>query len=133
MTARLDLAMQLDEWCQNLDRSMQILQHFDSIVWPLETLDSMRWSIILSIHYYFNFLLVNAPVLTIALAESQPNWPLNAPASTLQDPTKHVLRSDFEVAKKLQSLIHGVHSFGGPFIDSNAIWFLCNYSSTCHC
>lgn len=133
MTARLDLAMQLDEWCQNLDRSMQILQHFDSIVWPSETLDSMRWSIILSIHYYFNFLLVNAPVLTIALAESQPNWPLDAPASTLQDATKHVLRSDFEVAKKLQSLIHGVHSFGGPFIDSNAIWFLCNYSSTCHC
>ncbi|KAL2292562.1 hypothetical protein FJTKL_09510 [Diaporthe vaccinii] len=129
MTARLDLAMQLDEWCQNLGHSMQVLQHFNTIVWSPETLDLMRWSIILSIHYYFNSLLINAPILTIALAETQKHWPLDAPSSMLQDATKHVLRSDFDAAKKLQTLIHGLHSFGGPFIHSNAVWFLCNYST----
>lgn len=133
MTARLDLAMQLDEWFQNLGDSTQVLQHFNTIAWSPETLDSMRWSVILSIHYYFNFLLINAPILTIALAETQKPWPLDAPSSTLQGATKHVLRSDFEAAKKLQTLIQGLHSFGGPFIDSNAIWFLCNYSSMCRC
>lgn len=121
--------MQLDEWCQNLGHSIQVLQHFNTIVWSSETLDSMRWSIILSIHYYFNSLLINAPILTIALTETQKHWPSDAPSSTLQDATKHVLRSDFEAAKKLQSLIHGLHSFGGSFIHSNAVWFLCNYSS----
>lgn len=133
LTARLDLAMQLDEWCQNLDHSMQVLQHFNTTAWSPETLESMRWSIILSIHHYFSFLLINAPVLKMGLAEIQKQWPSDAPSSTLQDATKDVLRSDFEGAKKLQTLIHGLHSFGGPFINSNAIWFLCNYSSMCHC
>lgn len=132
MTARLDLAMRLDEWCQNLGHSMQVLQEFNTIVWSLETLHSMRWSIILSIHYYFNFLLINAPILTTALSEAQKHCPLDAPSSTLQDATKTVLRSDFEAAEKLQALIHGLHSFGGAFINSNAVWFLCNYSSMCH-
>lgn len=130
MTARLDLAMQLDEWRQALDHSIQVLQQFNAISWLPETLHSMRWGLILSIHYYFTFLLINAPVLTIALAEAEKHWPLDAVSSTLQDATEHVLRGDLEAAKNLQTLIHGLHSLGGTFIDENAIWFLCNYSST---
>lgn len=132
MTDRLDLAMQLDEWRQGLDHSMQVLQQFDTISWLPETLYSLRWGLILSTHYYFTCLLINAPVLTIALAETQKHWPLNAPPSTLQDATEHALRGDFEAARNLQNLVHRLHSFGGPFIDENAIWFLCNYSSMCH-
>lgn len=133
MTARLDLTMQLDEWRQGLDHSMQVLQHSNAISWLPETLHSMRWGLILSIHYYFTCLFINAPVLTIALAESQKHWPLDAPSSTLQDAIEHVLLGDFEAAKNLQTLIHGLHSLGGTFIGENAIWFLCNYSSMCHC
>lgn len=132
MTSRLDLAMQLDEWSENLDHSMQVLQYCNTVEWLPETLDSMRLSIILSLHYYSTLLLINASVLKIALGEAQKHLPSDAPSLTLQDATKHVLRSDFDAAKKLQTLVHGAHSLGGAFIDSNAIWFLCNYSSTFH-
>lgn len=130
MTARLDLAMQLDEWRQNPDHPIQVLQHFNTVVWQPEALESIRGSIILSAHYYFTLLLINAPVLTMALAETQKHWPLGVPSSMLHESAKQVLRGDFEAAEKLQTLVQGFHSFGGPFIDSNAIWFLCNYSST---
>lgn len=133
VTARLDLAAQLDEWRHSLEHSMQVLQYFDTIVWLPETLNSMRWSLVFSTHYYFTCLLINAPILTLALDESQKHWPLDAPSSTIQHVTKDVLRCDFEAAKALQTLIHALHSLGGPFINSHAIWFLCNYSSMCHC
>lgn len=132
VTARLDLAVQLDEWRHSLEHSMQVMQYFDTTVWLPETLNSMRWSLILSTHYYFTYLLINAPILTLALAETQKHWPLDAPSSMIQHATKDVLRCDFEAAKALQTLIHALHSLGGPFINSNAIWFLCNYSSMCH-
>lgn len=132
VTARLDLAVKLDEWRHSIDHSMQVLEHFDTTVWLPETLNSMRWSLVLSTHYYFTCLLINAPILTIALTETQKHWPLDAPSSTVHLATKHVLLGDFEAAKSLQTLIHGLHSLGEPFIESNAIWFLCNYSSMCY-
>lgn len=133
MTARLDLAIQLDEWRQSLGHPMQVLQHLDAIVWLPETLHSMRWSLILSTHYHFTCLLINAPVLVMGLTETQKHLPLDAPPSMLQGAIGQVLRGDFEAAKNLQTLVHGLHSLGGLFIDENAIWFLCNYSSMCHC
>lgn len=133
MTARLDLAIQLDEWRQSLDHPMPILQHFDAIVWLPETLHSMRWSLILSTHYYFTCLLSKAPVLVMGLAETQKHLPLDAPPSVLQGAIGQILQGDFEAAKNLQTLIQGLHSLGGLFINENAIWFLCNYSSMCHC
>lgn len=132
MTARLDLAMQLDEWRHTLDDSMQVLRDFSTILWSPEPLETARWSIILSIHYYFTILLIDAPVLTIALTEAARHWPADFPSSMLHQSFNEVLQVDFEAAKNLRTIVKGLHSLGGPFIDCHAIWFLCNYSSTCH-
>lgn len=135
MTKRLDLSIQIDEWCRNLDSSMQILQDINTAVWLLETLESERWSIILSTHYHFTNLLINAPVLTMALAEisRHSESPMGVPTSTLHESAKKVLRDDFESAKRLQNIVQYLCSLEGPFLHCNAIWFICNYSSRFHC
>lgn len=131
MTTRLDLAMQLEEWRQNLDDSTRVLQDFSTIMWSPGTLESARWGIILSMHYYFTILLIDAPVLTMALTEAARHWPADFPSSMLHQSFNHVLQVDFEAAKNLQTIVQGLHSVVGSFIDCHAIWFFCNYSSSC--
>jgi hypothetical protein len=131
MAARLDLAMQLDEWRQNLKGPMEVIEYHAEL-WQWHPKDPRRWSIILSTYYYFTKLLVNAPVLTMALVEAQKHWPWDAPSSMLHDCVIQVLRDNLESGKNLQKLVQGMYLDGRPFIQEHALWFLCNYSSTCH-
>lgn len=139
VAARLDLAMELDEWCQKLRYSMRVLEYSPDIwerlpltSWHWSPESSIRWNIILSTYHYFTKLLVNAPVLTMALAESQRFWPRQIYSSMLRESIIQVFRDDFESAKNLQKLVHGMRSHGRLFIEEHALWFLCNYSSTFH-
>lgn len=137
MTARLDLVMELDEWSQKLHYPMTVLEYSPDIwerlpltSWHWDPESSIRWNIILSTYYYFSKLLVNAPVLTMALAEAQRFWPRHIYSSMLREFFIQVFRDDFESAKNLQKLVHGMNSHGRLFIQEHALWFLCNYSST---
>lgn len=139
IAARLALAMEMDEWCENQYYPMKVLEYSPDIwerlpltSWHWDSESSIRWNIILSTHYYFNKLLVNAPILTMALAEAQRFWPRQIYSSMLRESIIQVFRDDFESAKNLQKLVRGMHSHGRLFIQEHALWFLCNYSSTFH-
>lgn len=131
MAARLDLTMQLDEWCQSLEDPMEVIEYCAGL-WRWHPKDPRRWSVILSTYYYFTKLLINAPVLTMALAEAQKHWPWDIPSSMLHDSVIQVLRDNLKSGKNLQKLVRGICLDGRPFIQENALWFLCNYSSISH-
>lgn len=132
MSARLDLTMQLDEWCESLQQRMQVVQPNDRRGEGRVSAAS-RWSIILSVHFYLTKLLINAPILSMALAEGQKLWPSSTPFSMIHKSVEEVLKADFESAKELQHIVQGTHGARIWSFGKNPIWFICNYSSKRHC
>ncbi|KAG8163938.1 hypothetical protein KVR01_005856 [Diaporthe batatas] len=127
MTARLDLTIQLDEWCENLHHTMQVLQPSDPRG-EARVSAASRWSIILSVHYYLTKLFINAPILSVALAEGQRLWLSNTPFSVIHKSAEEILHADFESAKELQFIVQETHGARIWAFGKNPIWFICNYA-----
>lgn len=128
MTARLDLTMELDEWCESLRQNIQVVRPNDPRG-EARVSAASRWSIILSVHYYVTKLLINAPILSMALSEGQKLWLGNTSFSMIHKSAEEVLNDDFESAKELQHIIQetaGARIWG---LGESPIWFICNYSS----
>lgn len=127
MTARLDLTMELDEWCESLRQNIQVVRPNDPRG-EARVSAASRWSIILSVHYYVTKLLINAPILSMALSEGQKLWLGNTSFSMIHKSAEEVLNDDFESAKELQHIIQetaGARIWG---LGESPIWFICNYS-----
>ncbi|KAH3962827.1 hypothetical protein HBI17_197680 [Parastagonospora nodorum] len=109
---RLEFTQRLAEWRES-----------SSIAFPEIT---NRFGILLSIHYHTTALLVNRPLVTRLIAEIFPNKSSSLP---FMGEIAIAIKQDVESAKELSQLVHCIAHYHPNFIDRNAIWWICNYST----
>jgi hypothetical protein len=123
---RLEFTQRLAEWRQSSSIAFPevISAQLDS--WREAPYVTNRFGILLSIHYHSTALLVNRPLVTRLIAEIFPNTSSSLP---FVGEIAIAIKQDVRSAKELSHLVHCIAHYHPTFIDQNAMWWICNYSS----
>jgi len=123
---RLELQLDLERWRMSSERTWRILTGPELRGKPKNSLEALRFEILLSIHYYRTLMLINRPLITSILkcwiTDSEPV------PETMVETVLPVLQIDFTAAKQLATIVQAVVASGGGFLHRYGAWFLANYS-----
>ncbi|KAH7030054.1 fungal-specific transcription factor domain-containing protein [Macrophomina phaseolina] len=126
---RLQLLSKLDDWRRQSSPFFDILKTTELGTCSPPSYESNRFQILLSIQYYKTVLLINSAVLAVLVYGTSTGAPHESHNSLPLEYTMPVIREDFTAARNLDRIIHCITTRGGSFLDSNATWWTCNYTS----
>ncbi|OJD29037.1 transcriptional regulatory protein [Diplodia corticola] len=121
---RLKLVVKLEQWRQSVSPFCDVLSEgLDA-----KLLDSKRYETMLCIQYYRTVLLINGPILMGVLEHSIAKRDAEN-ITFIQEQVLPPIKSSFSAALQLQQIISNVNRCGNAFINGNAMWWACNYTS----
>ncbi|KAH5628884.1 hypothetical protein HBI51_207970 [Parastagonospora nodorum] len=123
---RLEFTQRLAEWRESSSIAFPEVLSAQLDNWSEAPYITNRFGILLSIHYHTTALLVNRPLVTRLIAEIFPNKSSSLP---FMGEIAIAIKQDVESAKELRQLVHCIAHYHPNFIDRNAIWWICNYST----
>ena len=129
LSARLQLSWELQKWRDASSSFVTILSDEPLLEWTLTSFDTIRFQIILSIFYYRTVLLINAPVLVRVLDKALRDQNNLEEFKLLLESAIPAIETDFFAAQQLQRIIQELATSSDQFIDRNALWYVCNYTS----
>jgi hypothetical protein len=126
IVTRMDLYLQLERWRQAIRTSWTVMSGSELQEKSPHDYDKLRFSILTSIYYYRTLLLINRPLITVALRE----WLVGMASSSnaVDSAVVAILKEDFTAAKELFGVINAIHNYGGAFLHRYTAWWLANYS-----
>lgn len=97
--------------------------------WSAALYDTHRFQVLLSVHYYRTTLLINSPILTSFLINSDPEKNTTNEVTSLLEVNLLAIKKDFTAARELERIVRGLNEAAPGFYDNNAAWWTCNFSS----
>ncbi|KAK5046124.1 hypothetical protein LTR84_008581 [Exophiala bonariae] len=126
LVRRLELQLELERWRISTAGSWKLLTGAELHGKPKSTYESLRFEILLSIHYYRTLMLINRPLITSILK----SWitELSLVPETTTAVVLPIVQNDFTAAKELVGIVQAIESSGTSFLHRYGAWFLANYS-----
>jgi len=129
LSTRLSLQWVCENWRQKMDPSCLVIASHELSNLSAVSGNALRFRLVLSVHYYRLMLLINAPVMLKVLSE-----PLSTPlpgheVGSLLEHAVPVLKHEFSILRDLHQVMCTILNFEDVFLDWNAAWWLCNYTS----
>jgi hypothetical protein len=129
VTKRLQFSWQLDKWRESLSSTSDVISASELKESVSASYDAKRFQILLSIQYYRLLLLVNFPLLTAFLSLVIKERKSEREFTFLLEAAVPVVKNDLMAANELRGIIHAITTCVKPFLDRNAAWWTCNYTS----
>lgn len=126
---RLQLSWELEKWRESTSSFVNIISDVHLAQWMSTSYDAIRFQICLSIFYYRTVLLVNAPLLLRVLNEALKDGHDDKEFMLLLESAIPAFKTDFLAAQQLQRIIEAIATCSEQFIERNALWYICNYTS----
>jgi hypothetical protein len=121
---RLELIDDLEAWRLKCSHTFTITMNPEMNGWNAS--GTTPFGTLLTLQYYSTAMLINNHVLTSCISDTD-HWP-DSPRSCT-DEAAIAMKHDFLVARSLCNLVGSIAKSNPGFIDQNAIWWICNYSS----
>lgn len=129
LVGRLQLSWELEKWRENTSSFPGILSDAQLAQRSPTSYDSIRFQLSLSIFYYQTLLLVNAPLLIRVLNEALKDRHNDRDFMLLLESAIPAIKTDLLSAQQLQRIIEAIAMNSEQFVDRNALWYICNYTS----
>ena len=126
---RAQLLWKLEQWREDISSFCHILSDAEICQWSTTSYATKRFQVLLSIQCYSVTLLINRPVLTRFLSETITERHNGRAINLLLETMIPLINRDLSAAKELATIIHSATIYGGTFLDCNAAWWVCNYTS----
>ena len=125
----IDLSWRLEQWRESVAPPGIITSSVDFSTWSATAFETERFTILLSIFHYRTMMLSHGSLLMRVL-ERVTSSGQDASSGVLQDAALSLLKNYLLVLKEWLQLIQGIILHNRPFLNSNAVWWTCNYMST---
>ncbi|KAH7405627.1 fungal-specific transcription factor domain-containing protein [Phaeosphaeria sp. MPI-PUGE-AT-0046c] len=123
---RLECTQLLAKWRHGHSSAFPEVRCEEIEHWPEELYQKHRFRLLLSLQHHSALLLLNGPIVTRTIADAA------AQGSVSSSCTAEVviaIAQDFRTARDLSRKVHCIVRKSSNFIDENAIWWACNYST----
>ncbi|KAH7137352.1 fungal-specific transcription factor domain-containing protein [Dactylonectria estremocensis] len=129
----ISLFDQLEKWRDHNIHFPIITAATDVGSWSADTFQQEAHAVLLSLFYYRTVVLVGTPVLMAILEQVTSSAAGGDLSGMLKDVAASVLKRDWEAIREFQTLLSAILRRARPFLKSNAVWWVCNFTALTVC
>ncbi|KAH6871634.1 fungal-specific transcription factor domain-containing protein, partial [Thelonectria olida] len=100
--------------------------------WSPDKFQSEAHVLLLSLYYDRTVMIVSAPTLMTVLEQATNDGSGDIPSGIIRDTAVSVLKRDWEAIKEFRRILSAILRFARPFLRSNAVWWVCNFTDLFH-
>lgn len=123
---RLECTSILAQWHKGHSRAFPAVNRDEMEHWLVPSYETNRFRVLLWLQHDSTALLLNGPLLTRTISKSKVQVDVTASCAP---EVAIAIEQDFRTARDMIHLVHCILRNNSSFIDENAIWWTCNYSS----